>query len=303
MKLLPAILLCMLVIFFACTSTPSIDVAAPTKGNIKAGGFNVYFEQEGAGDAIILLHAGFQDHSMWKEQVNALSKKYKVITIDQPYHGNTTGNDTVTLISDIIRTVLDSLKVEKVSVIGLSMGGASAQDFVLAYPDRINKVILMASGINGYDRDHKIDSVSFEWFQRMVTALEAKDTTEAAKIFTRAWAEGPYRATDSLKSPTSQYVLETTLKNLRQHKFMGWPLYKKIPLAIDQINTINKPVLLIHADKDMPYMMESNIFLEKTIPGAKRVLIKDVAHMLNMEKPEEVNQLILKFLDESAIKK
>ena len=84
---------------------------------------------------------------------------------------------------------------------------------------------------------------------------------------------------------------------------MGWPTLQKNPPAIDKLGTIKAPVLIIHGDKDLPYMMESNMFLEKNIPGAKRVLLNDVAHMLNMEKPAEVNKLIMDFLSSNAVKK
>ncbi|MEP7239234.1 MAG: hypothetical protein ABI685_15250, partial [Ferruginibacter sp.] len=59
----------------------------PKTGTIKAGGFQVYYEREGKGDAVLLLHAGLQDHTMWAEQVIALSAHYEVITADLPYHG------------------------------------------------------------------------------------------------------------------------------------------------------------------------------------------------------------------------
>lgn len=89
--------------------------------------------------------------------------------------------------------------------------------FIIAYPLRVNKAVLIASGINGFERDHPIDSVSLEWWGKFKQALESKDTTAAANVFTKAWAEGIYRSADSLKTPVSQYVFNTTLRNLRLH--------------------------------------------------------------------------------------
>ena len=301
MKKVSIIICSVIYLFTSCNN--NTENPAKSSGTIQAGGFQVYYEREGKGEAVLLLHAGFQDHTMWKDQVAELSKHYTVITIDQPFHGNTTGMDTTTLVADIIHTVLDNLNLDKVSVIGLSMGAASAQDFAIANPEHVNKLILIASGVNGYERDHKIDSTAFAWYPVMMAALEARDTAEAAKIFTRVWAEGPYRSADSLKAPVSQYVYATTLATLKKHKIMGWPTWQQNPPAIDKLSTIKVPVLIIHGDKDIPYMMESNMFLEKNIPGAKRVLVKDVAHMLNMEKPDEVNKRIMDFLTEGAVKK
>src|SRR6185295_7096171 len=114
----------------------------PASGFIKAGNFNLYYERAGKGEPILLLHAGLQDHTMWKDQVAALSKDYEVITPDMPYHGKTTGSDTTTLVADVLKALLDSLHIQKITVAGLSMGSGIAQDFIIAYPQMVNKAFL-----------------------------------------------------------------------------------------------------------------------------------------------------------------
>lgn len=256
----------------------------------------MYYERQGKGPALLLLHAGLQNHTMWQPQVAALSKQYDVMTIDLPYHGQTTGNDTTILVQDVIRIVLDSLHIQKTSIAGLSMGSNAVQDFIIAYPQRMNKAILISAGINGYDRKYPIDSASMQWYFKFGAALEKGDTVTAAREFTKAWAEGIYRSGDSLQQPVSKYVLTTTLATLRQHKAAGWPRLLETPPAMERIPTIQVPVLIINGDKDLPYVVTVCNYLEKTIPGAKHVVMKDVAHMLNMEKPEELNGLMVEFL-------
>ena len=265
-------------------------------GTIKAGNFQVYYERAGKGDAVLLLHAGLQDHTMWMDQVKALSDKYEVITIDLPYHGKTIGTDTTLLAQDVIKIVLDSLHLQKVSVAGLSMGASVTQDFIIAYPQRVNKAILIAPGINGYEKTHPVDSVSMEWWQLFKDALNEKDTNRAAIEFTKAWAEGVYRKGDSLKAPVSQFIYKTSLANLRLHKMAGWPLLQSHPPAIESLASVQVPVLIIDGDKDLPYITACSEYLQKKIPKARRVIMKDVAHMLNIEKPEELNNLLLDFL-------
>lgn len=266
----------------------------PKSGTIKAGGFNVYYEREGKGDAVLLLHAGLQDHTMWAEQVKVLSKHFEVITADLPYHGNTTGNDTTILIADVVKILLDSLHIQKTSIAGLSMGAYSCMDFLLAYPNRVNKAIFIAGGVNGFE--NPADTISEYWYPLFKKALEDKDTVLAAKEFTRAWAEGIYRKGDSLKAPVSQYIYKASLNTMRQHQVAGWPKFQEEPPAIKKIGGIKSAVLIIDGDKDLPAITDNAVYMEKNIPGAKRVLMKDVAHMLNMEKPEELNKLMMDFL-------
>lgn len=293
---LPAAFILLLILFLSvCYTTKQHNL---TSGMIAAGGFQVYYERQGRGEALLLLHAGLQDHTMWKAQVESLSTQFEVVTIDLPFHGRTSGTDTTLLAQDVVRIVLDSLHLQKVSIVGLSMGASVVQDFIIAYPDRVRKTVLLAAGINGYEQKHPVDSVSMAWYQRFAQALEAKDTVKAAVEFTKAWAEGVYRSKDSLKSPASQYVYNTTLKNLRLHKMQGWPRLQMAPPAVERLASIKVPVLIIDGDKDLPYITAASSYMKQTIPGAKRILMKDVAHMLNLEKPAELNNLILHFLKE-----
>ena len=266
-----------------------------SSGRINAGNLQVYYERSGSGPAILLLHAGLQDHTMWKEQVSALSAHYQVITPDLPFHGKTMGIDTSLLAQDVLHILLDSLHLQKVFIAGLSMGASVAEDFVIAYPERINKAVFVSAGINGYDKKQPIDSVSMGWYNAFAHALDTKDTVAATVEFTKAWAQGVYRNGDSLKAPVSRYVYRTTLQNLRQHKMAGWPLLQNNPPAVETIASIRVPVLIIEGDKDLPYIHVTSRYLEKNIPGAKRVVIEGVAHMLNMEKPSVVNKLLADF--------
>ena len=268
----------------------------PVTGTIRAGNLLVYYERMGKGEPILLLHAGLQDHTMWKEQVKTLSAQYEVITPDLPFHGKTMGIDTTLLTSEVLKILLDSLHLQKISIAGLSMGGGVAQDFIIAYPQRVNKAIIIAAGVNGFDKIHPVDSVSMDWDNRFTLALDQKDTVRAAIEFIRAWAEGIYRSGDSLKAPVSQYVYHATLANLRLHKMEGWPTLQNHPPAIEKLSTVRVPVLIIDGDKDLPYITACAQYLEKNIPGARRVTMTGVAHMLNMEKPAEFNNLVIEFL-------
>jgi 3-oxoadipate enol-lactonase len=265
-------------------------------GFIPAGGLRVYYERQGKGPNLLLLHAGLQNHTMWQPQVDELSKQYHVITIDLPHHGQTTGNDTTILVQEVLRIVLDSLHLSTVSLVGLSMGSNAVQDFIIAFPQRVNKAILISAGINGYDRHYPIDAASMDWYIKFDTALKQHDMVAAAREFTKAWAEGIYRSSDSLQQPISKYVMATTLTTLQQHYMEGWPRLMENPPAMERIATIQVPVLIINGDKDLPYVTAVCSYLAKTIPNAKHVVMKDVAHMLNMEKPEELNKLIVAFL-------
>jgi pimeloyl-ACP methyl ester carboxylesterase len=296
MKKLLLRLTSLLLLVFVCSCIEKEK--KPRSGTVRAGGLQVYYERHGRGTPLLLVHAGLQNNTMWSEQVKALSPHFEIITVDLPFHGRTEGKDTSILASDVIRIVLDSLGIEKTAVAGLSMGASVAQELVLDHPSRVTKAIFISTGINGYEKKYPLDAADMMWYSHMVSALTAKDTARAALLFSKAWGEGLDARDDSLRKPSSRYVYNTTLATLRKHKLLGWPNLRDAPTAFDRIGNIKIPVLVIHGDRDLSFITQTSQYLEKTIPGSRRVLIKGVAHMLNMEQPAEVNRLIREFLDQ-----
>lgn len=284
-----------LVLLIACRQP--VDQLVQATGAIRAGNFSVYYQRTGSGPALVLLHAGLQDHRMWDEQVKALSAYYEVITPDLPYHGLTTGVDTSLPVADVIRLLLDSLRIEQAAVAGLSIGASVVQDFVIAYPDRVRKGVLVSPGIVGYGKIAPIDSASMAWYYLFTNALAKKDTVSAARAFTKAWAEGLHASPgDSLLKRVYEKVYTTTLTTLRKHKMQHWPRFRGNPPAVEQLSAIKKPVLIIDGDKDLPYIGACAGYLTRLIPGAQRTTIPDAAHLLTLEKPAVFNELLLAFL-------
>jgi 3-oxoadipate enol-lactonase len=283
---------CLFALFLLSACSPKL--LPVQSGTVRAGGYRVYYEQRGNGEPVVLVHAGLQNHSMWQDQAKALAKDFRVVTLDLPYHGNTTGDDTAMLACDVIKTVLDSLHVDKVAIAGLSMGAAITQDFLIAYPQRVKKAILFASGINGYEKKFPLDSLSLSWYPRFSEALKMKDTARAARIFALAWAEGIDHR-DSLAKPVSRSVYATTLATLRQHRLRDWPHLQNDPPAVERLSSIRVPLLIVYGDKDLPVVLSAGEYLEKQVPGAKRVVLKGAAHMVNLEREPEVTRLMRDF--------
>ena len=290
----PFLVISGLLLFISCKLNHQEPEVKDTSGLIKFKNASIYYEKNGSGDPILLVHGGFLEHTMWDPQIADLSKEHTVITIDLPGHGQSAG-DTTILIKDVILTVLDSLGINKTSIGGLSLGASCVQDFIIAYPERVNKAILVASGINGYDKKFKIDSLSRSWYNLMWDALEGKDTIKAAVIFTKSWCIGLFRDSSDMKQSVRDYVYNTTLKNMREHKVMGWPRFTQPP-AMENIDKIIVPVLIIDGSKDLPIIKNACDYLEKNIKGAKRITIPNTAHMPNLEEPELFNKYLLEFL-------
>ena len=110
----------------------------------------LYCSITGEGEPLVLLHGGASDLRIWDHQVETLARTLRVIRYDQRGYGKS--DIPVSLFSyvDDLRGLIDALKLERVSVIGSSLGGSVAIDFALKYPERIRSLILVGPALSGY---------------------------------------------------------------------------------------------------------------------------------------------------------
>jgi len=133
---------------------------AENSGQITVGGLSVHYKLQGHGSTVLIMHGGYLDLHSWDREAAALLKHHTVLRIDLPGHGKTLGSDTTILIAEVIRMVLDSLHIHKTSLVGLSLGGVCALEFALAHPDRTDKLVLVSSGLSGWDKVISLDKLS-----------------------------------------------------------------------------------------------------------------------------------------------
>lgn len=270
-------------------------------GYIQSGPGKIYYETsttDSTNPPLILLHAGMLNTAMWRHQADEFSDHYKVIMIDMPGHGNTE-NDTFRLEPAVfMKDIMDSLHISKASIVGVSLGAACVTDFAIAHPERVNKIVLVSSGINGWATKFKMDTTVLQYFDAFFGTLEKGDTAAAAEVFTHFWFDGPFRTPAQVNDSARKYIYNTTLANMQRHHVRGWPAFTEPP-AIDNISKIKVPTLIITGDKDVPFIIEAGKYLETNIAGAKRITIPNAGHMLNIEDPKAFNKAVMDFLSKN----
>jgi pimeloyl-ACP methyl ester carboxylesterase len=268
------------------------------RGFAEVNGAKLYYEVTGTGHPLVLLHEGIADSRMYDDQFHAFAQCYRVVRFDLRGFGQSDlpPSDKPVALHEDLYGLLVFLGIKKTYVLGMSMGGAIALDFTLAHPAMVDALILVAPGVSGYDM------TSFEAEYQAIgeeieEAVKRGDYERASELETRIWVDGPERTPQQVDPVVRQRVYEMNLHNSRNMGAAEFPPPQELdPPAIARLGEVAVPTCLIIGDKDVREMLSIIQKLEQGIPGARKVVMHDVAHALNMERPEEFNQIVLDFL-------
>jgi pimeloyl-ACP methyl ester carboxylesterase len=261
-------------------------------GILDTAGARIYYEVEGSGEPLLMIHAGVANLRMWDDQVAALRGAYRVIRYDTRGFGRTE-TDAVTFSNRAdIAAVLDHLGESSAHVVGLSRGGMIALDFAIEFPDRVRSLVVAAGGIGGYESPDEVDESTWVEPEKYV---EARDWDAIADWETAYWADGPGQPTDRVDPSVRARVHDWILTNYRAEKEEGVPR-PLTPPAIERLGELRAPLLVIVGTIDDSGTRESCRHLAATVPGARLEVFEGAAHMLNLEQPERFNRLLREFL-------
>lgn len=253
-------------------------------------GGELYYEVDGDGPAVLLLHAGVAHLRMWDAQVAAWESRFRVIRYDQRGLGRTTTEDVPFSNRDDIRLLLDHLGIERASMVGNSRGGQIAIDFTLEQPDRVAALVPVGSGLGGFDGpDDGID------WDAMEELWKGKQWDELVEREVQIWTDGIGQPADRVAPDVRRHMIEWGLENYRaeQTAEKAQPLD---PPAAGRLDEIKVPTLVMWGDLDAPSVVAASKKVAAEVPGARSHEFSGVAHMVSLERPAEFNSRVGDFL-------
>jgi 3-oxoadipate enol-lactonase len=250
---------------------------------------SLYYEVAGNGPTLILAHAGIANRRMWDDQFLAFAQNYRVLRFDFWGFGKSTiAKDNFYLHKDLYQ-LLKFLKVEQAHLVGCSLGGRVVIDMALAFPQMVSSLVLVSSGLGGY----QFAGEAFERFiEELIAARERDDRDQMIELKLRLWVDGRSRTPDQVDPQVREKAREMLLGPLGMQG-EGEPLE---PAAIGRLSEINVPALIMLGDRDEANIATIADLLAENIRGARKIIVPDTAHLLNMEKSEYFNRVVLEFL-------
>lgn len=258
-------------------------------------GTQIFYQEAGAenAQAMLMIHAGICDSRMWEAQIEHFSKRYHVIALDLRGFGKSLMVQGEFAHYQDVLGLMDALKIEKAWLMGCSQGGKIAINLALAAPERVTGLILVAPAIGGY----RFSDESYE--HPLEAALEeaekAGDLELLADIEVQIWHDAGRKA-EVMDAEKRKLVWEMNLIPLKVDEALWEQEQQLEPPAIERLETIQKPTLLIYGDLDIPPSLERIEILAKRIAGAKKVLMPNTAHLPNLEEADNFNRIVDEFL-------
>ena len=249
--------------------------------HLNRDGVRLYYEVHGDGPPLLLTHGYSSTSAMWTAQIAPLSKSFKLIIWDMRGHGSSDYPTDQSLYSEAhtvedMAAVLDEVSGAGSTAIigGLSLGGYMSLAFYRVYPQRVRALVIIDTG-PGFKKDSARD----QW-NKTAHATAKNFETDGLKVLQNASAE---RA--SVTHRDAQGLARAARGMLAQRNAQ----------VIDSLPSINVPSLVVVGANDTPFLAASE-YMAKKIRGAKKIVVPDAGHAVNIDQPESFLEAVMPFL-------
>lgn len=249
---------------------------------------------DGDGPPILLVHSAIVDMRSWDAVVPPLvAAGYRVIRYDIRGYGSSTAEDVEFSNRGDVLAVLDAVGVRQAAIVGNSRGAMIALDTILESPERFVAFAWVGGGIGGFDGGVTPEELVL---YEEGDALEAAGDAEGmADLDVRAWVDGIGQSPTRVSAALREAVLEMDRPLVEPGRIFGKPI-PLAPAANARLDEILVPTLVVVGALDSSGTRASASRLATAVPGARLVTIPDIAHLIGMEAPDRLAELIVEHL-------
>jgi len=261
--------------------------AATASGVAGVNGTRLYYETRGRGRAVVLIHGGLVDSRQWDDQMAPLAKQHRVVRYDLRGFGRSAAPSGPFSPIDDLRALFDFLKIDRATLVGLSLGGIIAADFALEYPDRVDRLVLSGPGLRGDTQPPD---------EKSLNAYRLGAREGAAKYFA-AFLESDLLAGLRDRPQARERMRRMMTENFKALSYLapGTLRYPDTP-TIQRLGEIRAPTLVVIGALDGGALQNIAETIRSRVANAQKVVIDGASHHPPVETPQEFNRALLNFL-------
>jgi pimeloyl-ACP methyl ester carboxylesterase len=254
---------------------------------VNANGVDLWVEQEGEGDDVLFVSGLADEGACWVDQVGGLKDRYRVTTFDNRGVGRSSTPDgpfSIGAFAADTAGLMDELGLDRVHLVGSSMGGAIAQELALAHPERIRSIVLNGTWCRG-------DRFLHEIFRSWMWSAQKADSTRDFLVAVNLWCFAPRIWNDG----TMDEWLAVAEESPYQQSVDAFCRSAEALIAhdsADRIADISASTLVTVGELDLVLPPRFSQELVERIPNARMLVIPEAGHQPFQEFPSDYNRLL-----------
>ena len=265
-----------------CTLVIGLAFAAPLSA-ASVDGLAIHSSTTGTGSAtVIFIHGWTCDSSSWTAQVPAFAKKYRVITLNLPGHGQSAspkdGKLSMGLFARAVEAVRAETKADRVVLVGHSMGAPVIREYARLYPQHV-------AGLVAVDGPLDLRGFPPPSFQQPPPMVGSEGVKAREKMI-----QGMF--TPQTPQPLQQHILKMMLGT--SEATANGAMAAVFDPSLSKTDVIKAPALSVYAGTAQ--MPDSKV-MKEVLPNSEVTQVAGTGHFVMMEKPEEFNRVLTSFLD------
>ncbi len=255
-------------------------------GHVDVDGGRLWFERDGEGFPVVLIHGALLDSRMWDPQFEAFARQHDVIRYDLRGYGRSDRPDRGYSDLGDLEMLLAGLDVGRCALVGCSVGARLAVDFALAFPAVADAIVPVSPLLSGWTwRDRGIDMLRGE----VDEALSAGKPELAMEIELAVWA--PVESDET----TDGRIRKIAMDNLAIFD-LDDALFDAPARAVDRLEDVDAATLVVVGDRDLAEIHLIADTLVERVPGALKRVIAGGDQLVNLRRPERFDRVVLDFL-------
>ena len=255
---------------------------------VDVDGGQIYYETCGKGaQAVVLIHDGVINSASFDDMWPVLCKDFRVLRYDRRGYGRSPAAKAPYSPQEDLAAVMRAANFEHASLAGFSFGGGLALSYALDHPDQVDRLILSGAALNGFKVSKNFSSRITKVMLPMVIGKMDAVIANASK---ETWIMAPGNDAARAKITALIKASPQDLRHQMKDPIRSWPS------DLPRMPGLKIPTLIMTGDHDIADNQAQAGAAQVLIPGARRIVIEDAGHLMQLEHPREVAELIADFV-------
>ncbi len=251
-------------------------------------GGQIYYETCGKGDqAVVLIHDGVINSASFDDMWPILCKDFRVVRYDRRGYGRSPAAKAPYSPQEDLAAVMRAANMERASLVGFSFGGGLAVSYAIEHPEQVDRLVISGASLNGFRVSKNFTGSITRIMLPMVIGNMDAVIANASKA---TWIMAPGNDAARAKIAALIKASPQDLRHQMKDPIKGWPS------DLPRMPGLKVPTLIMTGDHDIADNQAQAGAAQVLIPGSRRIVVEDAGHLMQMERPKEVAELIADFV-------